>query len=233
MATPSESRLAASANGDLADRVQQLRLDNQLGAGTGRGTGGGSWLPWVLCGLLAVTWAGVGVRWYKSAPQKSEEALPGAPEDVKAYQAALGKLTKAEERLKQMQADLEAKKPDATPEKVKALSEEVAKLKREMPAAPQGVEQGALVTQMKGIVITSLQVTVSPRDVAAEITELFFSEGKRVKSGDKLATLLDHQYANRLNTDEASAKASAAQLARATAAKTSAEAMVAKSESAL
>src|SRR6185503_10126051 len=75
MTTPSEPRLAASANGELANRVQQLRLDNQLGMGSGRATGGGSWLPWVLCGLLAVTWAGVGVRWYKAAPRSDE---PGA-----------------------------------------------------------------------------------------------------------------------------------------------------------
>src|SRR5205814_312684 len=85
-----------------------------------RGPSRGSLLPWILCGLLAVTWAGVGVRWYKSAPQKSEETSPGVSEDVKAYQAALGKLTKAEEKLRQMQADLEAKKPDATPEKASA-----------------------------------------------------------------------------------------------------------------
>ncbi len=76
MATSTE--LGASANGDLVNRVQQLRLDGQLGAGKG-GTGGGSWLPWVLCGLLAVTWAGVGVRGYKTAAQKSEDAPGGAP----------------------------------------------------------------------------------------------------------------------------------------------------------
>ena len=188
MAIPSESRLGASANGDLADRVQQLRLDNQLGAGT-RGTGGGSWLPWILCGVMAVTWAGVGVRWYKTAPQQAD--APGAP--VASAGAAPGV-------------------PGGS-----------------APAA----EAGAMVTQLKGIVIPSLQVTVSPRDVAAEITEIYFSEGKRVKKGDRLATLLDHQYANRLKTEEASVRSAEAQRARATAAKASAEAMVAKADSAL
>jgi multidrug resistance efflux pump len=77
MATSSDSRTAVSPNGDLINRVQQLRLDSQLGTGKG-GRGSGAWLPWVLCGLLAVTWAGVGVRWYKSAGQKSDDA-PGAP----------------------------------------------------------------------------------------------------------------------------------------------------------
>ncbi|MCI0704493.1 MAG: efflux RND transporter periplasmic adaptor subunit [Planctomycetia bacterium] len=70
MATSSESRLTASPNGDLVNRVQQLRLDNQLG--TGRASSRGSWLPWVLCGLLAITWASVGVRWYKAA-QKTDD----------------------------------------------------------------------------------------------------------------------------------------------------------------
>ena len=76
MASSIESRPVPSANGDLADRVQRLRLDSQLGA-VKSGGGGGSWLPWVLCGLLAVTWAGVGVRWYKAAPSKGEQVFIG------------------------------------------------------------------------------------------------------------------------------------------------------------
>ncbi len=189
MAIPTESRLGPSANGDLADRVQQLRLDNQLGAGTGR-AGGGSWLPWILCAILAFTWAGVGVRWYKAVPT-SGEVGPAAPAPAASTAA---------------------------------------------PVAGGGApaaEPGALVTQLKGIVIPSLQVTVSPRDVAAEITEIYFSEGKRVNKDDKLATLLDLQYVNRLKSDEAAVTAAKAQLARATAAKASAEAMVAKAKSAL
>jgi multidrug efflux pump subunit AcrA (membrane-fusion protein) len=189
MPTSTESRLDPSANGELADRVQQLRLDNQLGAAkTG---GGGSWLPWVLCALLAVTWAGVGVRWYKAAAVKAEDGPSGAPPANSGTN----------------------------------------------PGVPQnnvkGAAPGELVTQLKGIVVPSLQVTVSPRDVAAEITEIFFAEGKRVKKGDKLATLLDAQYANRLKTDEASVKAAEAQVTRAEAGKTAADAKVAKSESAL
>jgi multidrug efflux pump subunit AcrA (membrane-fusion protein) len=181
MATPIESRLGASANGELADRVQQLRLDNQLGAATGRG--GGSVLPWILCGLLAVTWAGVGVRWYKAAPK---DEAPGAP--------AAG---------------------------------------APLPAVGGPVEAGAVVTQLKGIVVPSLQVTVSPRDVAAEITDIFFAEGKRVKQGEPLAKLLNLQYANKLKADDAAAKSADAQLTRAKAAKASADALVAKSAAAL
>jgi HlyD family secretion protein len=61
----------ASTNGELINRVQQLRLDAQLGQGTGKSRG--SWLPWVLCGMMAVAWAGVGARWYR-APDASAEA---------------------------------------------------------------------------------------------------------------------------------------------------------------
>ena len=187
MATPTESRLGASTNGDLADRVQQLRLDNQLGAA--KSGGGGSWLPWVLCGLLAVTWAGVGVRSYMAVPQRGDDAPGAAPVTGTGAGAA--------------------------------------------PQPGGSGEPGAMVTQLKGIVIPSLQVTVSPRDVAAEITEIFFAEGKRVKKNEKLATLLDAQYANRLKTEDASVKSAEAQITRAAAGKAAADAKVAKTESAL
>src|SRR5687767_15164273 len=57
----------SSSNGEMLNRVQQLRLGNQLGGSKGGG-GGASWLPWVLCLLLAGTWALVGVRGYRAAP---------------------------------------------------------------------------------------------------------------------------------------------------------------------
>ena len=58
--TPSENRA-------MLDRVQQLRLDDRLGGAKSARTGSG-WLPWILCGVLALTWAGVAVRSYKNAP---------------------------------------------------------------------------------------------------------------------------------------------------------------------
>ena len=78
MATSTEPR-PPSANGELVNRVQQLRLQDQLGAGRGRSRG--SWLPWVLCGMMAIAWAGVGVRWYKSPSAGAPGAGPkaGAP----------------------------------------------------------------------------------------------------------------------------------------------------------
>lgn len=65
-------------NGELLTRVQKLRLDTQLGnAKTGRG--GVSWLPWVLCALLAISWATVAIRTYRNAPASSEVASGPAP----------------------------------------------------------------------------------------------------------------------------------------------------------
>ncbi len=62
----------AEANGELRNRVQQIRLDTQLGRRSGGG--GASWLPWVLCVLLALAWAGVAVRSYKNAPKDAAAA---------------------------------------------------------------------------------------------------------------------------------------------------------------
>jgi RND family efflux transporter MFP subunit len=65
-----------SPNGELIDRVQRLRLDNQLGRGPA--TGRGSWLPWVLCGLMAVAWVGVGVRYLRTRSADPAGGAPGA-----------------------------------------------------------------------------------------------------------------------------------------------------------
>ncbi|HET6572170.1 MAG TPA: efflux RND transporter periplasmic adaptor subunit [Fimbriiglobus sp.] len=65
---PTAARPTEPGNGELVNRVQQIRLDAQLGR---RPSGGGtSWLPWVLCALLALAWAGVAVRSYKNAPDR-------------------------------------------------------------------------------------------------------------------------------------------------------------------
>jgi multidrug resistance efflux pump len=66
-----ENRL--EANGELSNRVQQLRLDTQLGAAK-KGGGGSAWLPWVLCILLAGSWAFVAIRWYRAPRDDSAAA---------------------------------------------------------------------------------------------------------------------------------------------------------------
>src|SRR5947208_12009773 len=119
MSLPTEPRLngPATATGDLVNRVQQLRLDTQLGAA--KSGGGGSWLPWVLCGLLALTWAGVGVRWYRAA---------------------------------------QAERTDDTPTAAKPAGTSAA---GSAPVAP-----GEILLQLKGNLIPSFQIAVSPIDVA-------------------------------------------------------------------
>jgi multidrug resistance efflux pump len=55
-----------TTNGDLVNRVNKLRLGERLDSKPSRG--GATWLPWALCILLALAWAGVGIRGYKNAP---------------------------------------------------------------------------------------------------------------------------------------------------------------------
>jgi multidrug resistance efflux pump len=182
--------MTPTMNGDLVNRVKGLRLDGQLGTETGSGRGGGSWLPWLLCGLLALSWVGVGVRYYRqtgaSRPSDGSEPVAKAP-------AATGQ-------------------PSG--------------------GAP-AVAPGEVLLPLKGSLIPFLQIAVSPRDVAGELTEITFWEGKQVKEGEKLATLLNTQYANRFKTDEASVRSAEAQVAKAEAGEATAAVRVAKAKAAL
>ena len=55
-----------AAHTEMLDRVQQLRLDGQLGGAKAARPPGAAWLPWVLAAVMALAWAGVGVRSYKN-----------------------------------------------------------------------------------------------------------------------------------------------------------------------
>jgi multidrug resistance efflux pump len=66
-----------AVNGELVNRVQQLRLDTQLAGAKAGGGGGAAWLPWVLCALLAGTWATVALRTYRNPPPGAEFAAVG------------------------------------------------------------------------------------------------------------------------------------------------------------
>src|SRR5262245_54145208 len=60
----------------LADRVRSLRLPESSGPARPRG----SWLPWVLCGLLLLTTLVFGYRAFTAGPPKSaEQAKPQGP----------------------------------------------------------------------------------------------------------------------------------------------------------
>ena len=72
--------------------------------------------------------------------------------------------------------------------------------------APAGVAQvppGEVVFVLKGKLTPSLQIAVSPIDVAGEVTEITFVEGKRVKKGEVLARIRDNRYLNDFNTSVA------------------------------
>ncbi|MBX9585159.1 MAG: efflux RND transporter periplasmic adaptor subunit, partial [Gemmataceae bacterium] len=81
------------------------------------------------------------------------------------------------------------------------------------PAAP-----GEILLRLKGNLIPSLQIAVSPRDVSGELTGITFQEGKLVKEGDILATILDAQFVNKVESDKAAVAQAEAQHARARAA---------------
>jgi HlyD family secretion protein len=58
-----------TANGppSLSDRVRELSLNGRANGAPSRSSSG-TWLPWLLCILLALAWAGVAIRWYRAAP---------------------------------------------------------------------------------------------------------------------------------------------------------------------
>jgi multidrug resistance efflux pump len=76
---------APSLNGNstLSDRVKELRLPGQLNPSRGSGgTGAATWLPWVLCVLLAVAWGSMGIRYYRNQPN-AENTNPNSVTSVK------------------------------------------------------------------------------------------------------------------------------------------------------
>lgn len=66
--------LEPSANGELLNRVQQLRLTNSAPGSKSSSGGSASWLPWVLALFLAITWAGIGIKEYRT-PGNLRQAL--------------------------------------------------------------------------------------------------------------------------------------------------------------
>lgn len=92
------SDTTATRNGELKNRVQQLRLNNQLGMDRGGGRGGAGWLPWILCLVLAAAWAGVGIRSYGMKSNDLVDAgatVPGEKKPDTAANATSGTFTTA------------------------------------------------------------------------------------------------------------------------------------------
>lgn len=79
-----DNNAATNGTPSLKDRVRELQLTDRLdNAGSTNAKSGNTWLPWALCIVLALTWAGVGIRSYRQkntapppidAPAKSGES---------------------------------------------------------------------------------------------------------------------------------------------------------------
>jgi HlyD family secretion protein len=82
--------LSRPATGEMLDRVQQLRLDNQLGGAKSARGGGAGWLPWILCLILAATWAGVALRSYRTPAEGNLTLAATAPAPANAPNVSAG-----------------------------------------------------------------------------------------------------------------------------------------------
>jgi len=76
---------APSVNGELRERVQKLRLGNPGSGGSGGIINRIAWLPWILCALLAFSWAFVAGRAYRNSAANVTEG--GAPKAAVAAKA--------------------------------------------------------------------------------------------------------------------------------------------------
>ena len=167
----SNSLSPPDANGDLVNRVKRLRLDTTSTVPKPRRSSGAVWLPWVLCAMLALAWASIGIKWSKSTGGSGgSQGIPGASVD--------------------------SAKPSA---QIQASTSPVAK-------------PGDIILQQKGSLIPSLQVAVSPIDVAGEVIEVNFKEGDRVAKGFELVKLRPNRYENELNTAKANMAAAEGRL---------------------
>src|SRR5262249_50704820 len=84
--------VAANGAPTLTDRVKELRLTGRREVP--KAAGGTPWLPWLLCVLLAIGWAGFGIKWYRGTPAKTNEpAADGAAASPGAGSAAKGETT--------------------------------------------------------------------------------------------------------------------------------------------
>ena len=66
---------------------------------------------------------------------------------------------------------------------------------------------GEILFQLKGNLIPSLQIAVSPVDVGGEVTAIHFKEGDVVKKEQILAVIRDTRYQNEFNSGEANYRA--------------------------
>ncbi len=126
----------------LTDRVKELRLTGKMETGPAPRTGT-SWMPWLLCFLLALGWAGYGVKAYK--PAKKVEDAPGPT--VAGGPPTAGNL------------------------------------------AANSAAFDSITLEVKGYLIPTQSIKISPVDVAGRVIKLNIEEGKSFKKDDILAEL--------------------------------------------
>ena len=76
-AAPSHVVAVNNGQASLSDRVRSLRLADHIAAGGGGG-GGKSWLPWVLCALLAASTLYLASTVSSVPPSPEHKSEPGA-----------------------------------------------------------------------------------------------------------------------------------------------------------
>jgi multidrug resistance efflux pump len=181
---------AMSTDNTLIERVQQLRLDRQLDNGGNGSRSRVLWLPWIMVILMAVAWAGVGLRVYREGRSLSNSS--GAGNNNTPPPSAVATTSPA----------TSTTNPATTTPRSSTGS---------TPAT------GELVLQIKGNVIPSLQINLSPDDISGVVEEIFFKEGDRVKQGQILARIRNHRYLHDYAAAQAAVAGAQARLADLTA----------------
>lgn len=180
---PRTSPSPSGSDGVLIERVQQLRLDTQLAVRGSNWKSRTAWLPWILVILMALAWAGAGLRLYRNGGLTPVPAGPAASTATPI--------------------------PSGTTPATSATPSAPASASR--PSSPPAA--GELLLQIKGTIIPSLQINLSPDDVSGVVEEIYFKEGDRVKQGQVLARIRNNRYMNDYYAAQAAVAAAKARLA--------------------
>lgn len=157
--------VAANGTATLTDRVKELRLAGKLDVP--KAGGGTAWLPWLLCALLAVGWAGFAIKWYRGAPAKSTDGP----------------------------TDGAAASPGSS------------------AAARGSTADDTVALEVKGYLIPTQSISISPIDVAGRVVKLNIEEGMSFHKGDVLAEIDSTPYRAILAEAKAQSAAAKARLA--------------------
>ena len=141
----------ATGTPGLGERVKELRLAGKLDGGKTRNNNS-TWLPWTICILLAIGWAGFGVKFYRASST--------APVVI-----ADGSATTAPAKTARKSEDKQKSAPEAN------------------------TNPDAVLLEVKGYLIPTQQIAISPIDVAGRVVKLNIEEGMSFKKGAILAEI--------------------------------------------